>query len=69
MHMLMRPNLYIYLDAPVDHVSYIGKFIKNESTANLRKSNLFHHIFTESYYQFFIHTNLTGNQKHSEPWK
>ena len=68
MHMLMRPNLYIYLDAPVDHVSYIGKLFKNESTANL-KSNLFHHIFTESYYQFFIHTNLTGNQKHSEPWK
>ena len=32
----MRPNLYIYLDAPVDHVSYIGKFIKNESTAKNR---------------------------------
>ena len=45
MHMLMRPNLYIYLDAPVDHVSYIGKFIKNESTTNLfKKSNLSYHI-------------------------
>ena len=64
--MVMRPNLYIYLDAPVDNVSYFGKFLNSKA---LEKSNLFHHILNKQYFDLFILTYVTGCQKYSEPWK